>query len=283
MRILTIFVRAGEAKYRNAEGELHELLDATFPGVSRDLVVVDNALPPSHLEVAPGRTVIGGDNVAWEFSALDRAVAFVGAGLFRYDLVHVATSAFNTLYTGYLQRFTPDLLERIRGRAACLGHIDCYNEPVHVLGFRSQHWVRTGFFFIPPAELQALRTCVSVADPAEFFDDGSDQPFRPDAPLCPTFRRYIVDWLTGGDVGQGVTWHSRLSTDPDGLAGFRLKALALLNEHLLSVRLRALGCALVDVTWLAAAVRAGSPVNLATPWWEQIGTRDVDRVVPARR
>jgi hypothetical protein len=283
VRVTTVFVRAGTEKYPNAEDDVAAVFARCLPAVDRRVLVVDNALPPTHVETAGNRTVIGGDNRAWEFSALDRAVAHLGPDLHDCDLVHVATSAFNTLYTGYLDRFTPDVLERIGGRAAFLGHVDCCNDPVHVRGVRSQAWVRTGFFFLPPTELEVLRTCVSVADPSEFFDESSDEPFAASAPLCEAYRRFIVGWLTGEDVGQGVSWHTRLSTSPDGLATFRRKALAILNENLLAVRLRALGCAMVDVTWLAGAVRAAERVDLATPWWEQIGSRDVDRVVPRSR
>ena len=283
VRILTIFIRAGLVKYPSAETEAGALLATAVPGVERDVLVVDNVLPPAHLEQAAGRTVIGGDNSAWKLSALDRAVAFLGPALHDYTLVHVVTSAFNTMYTGYLQRFSPALLQLIAGRAACLGHIDCYNEPIQVQRFRSQHWMRTGFFFIPPTELAALRTAVSVTDPGVFVDAGCDEPFRPDAPLSPSYKRYLVDWLTGEDVGQGVAWHSRLSLGPGGVEGFRQKALAIINEHLLAIRLRAIGCRLVDVTWLAGVVRRGEAIDFDTPWWRQLETREVDVVVPTRR
>ena len=104
----------------------------------------------------------------------------------------------------YLERFDPSLLEALAGRAACVGHIDCYNEPIEVRAYRAQHWIRSCFFFLPPAEVKALGSFVSVADGAPFFSGNPDAPFRADAPIEPRYREYITQWLTGGGVGQGV-------------------------------------------------------------------------------
>ena len=83
-----------------------------------------------------GSVLIGGDNSSREFSAFDRALEFAGADIWSYDFVHFATSAFNTLYVAYLERFVPSLLAAAAGRPACIGHIDCYNEPVEVATYR---------------------------------------------------------------------------------------------------------------------------------------------------
>ena len=96
-------------------------------------IVVDNALPRDVVEERDdGSVLIGGDNSAREFSAFDRALEFVGADIWSYDFVHFATSAFNTLYVAYLERFVPSLLAAAAGRPRCIGHIDCYNEPIEV-------------------------------------------------------------------------------------------------------------------------------------------------------
>jgi hypothetical protein len=223
--------------------------------------------------------VLGGDNRSWEFSAIDAALEFVGNGLRRYDLVNIATSAFRQLYVGYLDRFQPALIDAIGGRPVCLGHIDCYNEPVRVLGFVSQHWMRTSCLFLPPSELQILGSVQSAGNRARWFSGEAERPFRADAPLSANYQRLIFDWLTGRDTGQGVTWHSQIGLHAEGLALFEQKALTLLNEHLLSARLRAAGCHLVDVTWLATEMKARvRKVDWRTPWWEQIATREADAV-----
>ena len=80
--------------------------------------------------------------------------------------------------------------------------------------------------------------------------------FRPSAPLSANYQKYILDWLTGNGTGQGVEWHSRFGLTPESLPFFEAKASAILNEQMLSVRLRAQGCALLDATWLATRLRS---------------------------
>jgi hypothetical protein len=276
MRVLTIFARCGTAKYATAEEELALLFRRQLPGVSRDVVVVDTALRPSEVERHADRVVIGSDNSAREFSAFDSGLAFVGHDLQGYDLVNLTTSAFRQLYTDYLERFTPAVLAAAAVRPVCVGHIDCYNEPISVHGCVSQHWMRTSCLFLAPTELQILGSLVSERDPSAFFSGDPSAPFRADAPLSPTYQRLISDWLSGKDIGQGATWHSYLEPNRENLAEFEGKAMSLLNEHLFALRLRAAGCHTIDVTWLSAqlAARRPSEVDWRTPWWRQLAERD---------
>ena len=158
-------------------------------------------------------------------------------------------------------------ISRQPGRGACLGHIDCYNEPIEVASYRAQHWVRSCFFFLPPVEARTLGSFVSVADGSRYFSGDPHNPFLPEAPISLRYRDYITSWLTGDGVGQGVKWHSTFTLTRETLPAFEQKARAILNEQLLSIRLQAQGCHLVDVTWLSAMVRRGEPeIPWSTPW-----------------
>jgi hypothetical protein len=284
MRVLTIFVRHGVDQYAGAEEIVDAILERQLPGLERDVIVVDNALPPETVQSCGARTLLGADNRQREFSAFDRAVGSVGPSIAGYDFVHFVTSAFNTLYTRYLERFTLPVLRSAAGRAACLGHIDCYNEPVRLGPFVSQHWMRSCFFFLRPDVVRALGSFVSVPDGSAYFSGDPAAPFRSDAPVSDVYRRYIIEWLTGGDIGQGVTWHSKIPLTRDTLPSFESKTLAIFNEHLLSVRLRALGCRVVDVTWLSSLVgRTGlETVPWESNWRQQLADRDRDSITGIR-
>ena len=153
--------------------------------------------------------------------------------------------------------------------------------PESVIDEQSQHWARSCFFMLPPAEVRQLKTLVSLADRAALFSGRPEAPFRVDAPLSATYRRYITDWLTGADIGQGVEWHSSFALTEATLPAFERKTLCILNEHQLAVRLRAGGCRLVDVTWLSSQLSRGGPGSVAwhTPWDEQLAGRDRDALV----
>jgi hypothetical protein len=239
-------------------------------------------LPAGHLEkLGSDMTVLGGDNSFSEFSAADVALSWIGHRIWSYDLVHLATAAFNTLYVGYLERFDMRMLRTIAARPVCVGHIDCYNDPIRLLSYHSQHWIRTSFLFLPPTELKALGSLVSFRDRKRMFSGDPEQPFRGDAPLSEQYRRYIYDWLTGGDIGQGVTWHSGFTLTHETLAEFERKALAILNEHLFAIRLRAQGCRVVDTTWLATQLsnRGTQDVNWRLGWRQQLAGRGLDQLI----
>jgi hypothetical protein len=273
MRIITLLARHGTAVYSDAVEAIDGLFARQMPDVAHDLLVIDNALPADHHgSLGAGRALIGASNAHWEFSAWDRGVAFLGGRIGQYDFIHLATSAFRMLYRRYLDRFDADMLELIRGRAAAVGHIDHYDAPMIIGGRSLRSWLRSSFIFLPPTELQLLGSLVGIDDPRPFFSGDPGAPFRPEAPLSTRYRDFIRRWLT-------VEWHSRFELTPATLSLFEAKAMAILNEQVLSSRLRAQGCALVDATWLATQ-RARLPVDEALgaiPGWRwQITGRDVD-------
>ena len=129
---------------------------------------------------------------------------------------------------------------------------------------------------LPVTELRLLGSFVSAANRALWFSGNAEDPFAPGAPLCATYRGYLLDWLFGKDIGQGMTWHRTLARDQAGLEMFEQKARMILNEHLLGIRLRAAGCRLIDVTWLSSQLLRRRACNWDTPWWIQLSERDRD-------
>ncbi len=277
MRIVTLLVRHGTEKYADAVEHVQALFARQMPRVDWDLVVVDNSLPQGHEKrLGANCVLIGAANAQWEFSAWDDGIAYVGKRLASYDLVHLATSAFRTLYTKYLDRICEDMLRLVARRGAAVGHIDYYNDAVGLFGRQSQAWLRSSFLFLPPAELTMLGSLVSVTDQKALFTGDPANPFGEDAPISQNYRHYVTDWLTGEGTGQGVQWHSSFGLSYKTLDWFQNKTLAILNEHMLSIRLRAQGCAMVDVTWLAGQAKSGQPIRRLPPWQKQITARDTD-------
>jgi len=282
MRVATILARYGTEKYQAAEEQIDAIFERQLPGVERTTIVVDNALPPEFVEQRDvARAVIGGDNSFWEFSAWDTGVQFLGHRIWSYDLVHLVTSAFHTLYVAYLDRFDERMLQYIAGRAACVGHIDAYNEAVDILYFRSQHWIRTSFFFTPPAEIKALRTLVSLRSTDDWLGPEPSVPFAVNAPISENYQRLVLEWLTGSAIGQGSVWHSKIALDAGSWALFKSKATAIFNEHLLGIRLRAQGTRVIDTTWLATKLSSCpfESIDPATSWRVQLVERDNDKVI----
>jgi hypothetical protein len=91
------------------------------------------------------------------------------------------------------------------------------------------------------------------------------------------YRAQITGWLTGEGTGQGTAWHSRFALTSETLAFFEAKALAILNEHALSMRLYGQGTSMVDATWLSSALKSdrwgGSRPMALYDWRQQLVER----------
>ena len=252
MNILCLFVRHGTTAYPDSLSvldrwyEKHGLLD------QRTLWILDNALPadaPTLQILQQGVVLRPGDNRAWEFSTWERAIIEAKAEGTNYDVVHFVTSAFNTLYTTYLDHFFAAMLDYVIERSVCLGHIDGYNMRVRLADTTSQAWIRTCFFFLPWSRVATISPWASYSDPTFIFVDPSSRQFRADAPIDENYQSSIASWLEGGSIG-GHTWHTPVSHGLEENIRFQRKTLAILNEHRLAITLRKAGIRLVDFCWL---------------------------------
>ena len=78
---------------------------------------------------------------------------------------------------------------------------------------------------------------------ANFFDD--EGRFLDNSDLSENYKQFINGWLTG-ETFQGVSWHNKIQDS----TAFKGKALAILNEHMLSIQLRKVGIELIDYYWV---------------------------------
>ena len=278
LRIATVLVGHERDSYVDAAEKVDLLMKSTCPDAIRTTVIVDNAQPRIALEqLAEDLVIIGGDNTYREFSAWDRGLAHLDRTRENPDLIHFVTSAFDALYSGYLEFFSEDVLALAQARNCAVGHLDYYDEPIEVLGRESQSWIRTSYFFMPARALRRLRAVTSVESAEDIFSGDPGRPFMETAPLSEKYREYILSWLTGEGTGQGVTWHSRFDLSEETLPLFRAKALAILNEHMLTIRLREAGVAVCDIAWLTDQIRSvgGAEVGLDTDWEGQLKARRI--------
>ena len=278
-RLLCLLARHGPADYAEAPAALLALIRRRLPDVRCELLIADNALPTGHESREPGWRVIGASNAAWEFSAWDAAIAQLGDAIEEHDAVALVTSAFQALDPAHLGALGPAALSLASGGGAAIGHLDHFNEPVWVEGHALQAWLRSSFVLVAPQLLQRLGSLVSFGDRAAFFSGDATAPWKADAPISDAYRRFVTGWLTGTGTGQGVAWHSRAPLTAATLPRFEAKALAILNEQMLTQRLRLHGAAPADLTWMAARPPVmGAPLP---DWRAQVAARG--RGILARR
>jgi hypothetical protein len=285
LKVLSLFVRYGEGTHGaprsvvSSVDDLHRLYH-TQMRAEITTIVIDNALPPDAPPVDFGsHWLLPGDNSCSEFSAWDCGLAFARAEGLRSDVVHLVTSTFQSLYSDYTRFLDDETLRLIAGRDICVGHLDAYNEPVTLFGSTSQHWVRTSCLLLPRETVEALGSLVSIRHTAELFPIQGSALFRDDAPLSESYKDYIVRWISGDDIGQVIHWHSGFVITPEKVPRFRRKAHAIINEHMLAIRLRQLPVRLLDAIWLGYhARRVLVPIAMQgwnPDWRDQIAGRPV--------
>lgn len=245
MNVLCLYLRYGTSEYPVSMSDLQNWHERKMAGAKITTWIIDNKINDEFdgIDLTTGFRLLSGDNQQREFSAFQKVLIQHREEIESYDMIHFVTSAFNTLFTGYLDYFSMDHLGLAAHRPICLGHFDSYDEPVQLAGEISQSWIRTCFFFMSPETVYSISNFVSFQEESQFF--GADGKFLNYSSLSENYKKYITGWLNG-EIIQGVAWHSKI---PDSNA-FTGKALAILNEHMLSVQLRKAGINLVDYYWL---------------------------------
>jgi hypothetical protein len=278
MRIITLLARHGTQRYTDSVDSVEAVFAQQLPEVEHYVLVADNAMPEGHEQlVKPRRSLIGSSNEWWEFSAWDSAIRYLGPRLEEYDLVHLATSAYRALDARHVEHLKANMLEAVTRCRAALGHIDCYyKEPFRIYEESSQAWLRSSWVFISPHELRRMGSLVSVDDPSQLFSGDLKDPFCVEAPISSNLQKFIRGYLTGVPQVEWK-WHSQFRLTKKTLGYFQAKTLAILNEHMFSIRLRLQGCALVDATWLAIrqSIAPMEPLDSIPDWRWQVASREL--------
>ncbi|WP_168225001.1 glycosyltransferase [Azoarcus sp. DD4] len=249
MRILSLFVRYGDADYKGAYQALMDFY-AGMPEVSVESVLIDTALAHDVKAWIGRRTLmLAGDNRRREFSGWDTAIEHCRKRFADFDLVHLVTSAFQNEYNGFYPLICREMLDYVQATPqVMLAHVDAYPERVRLYGRSFQTWGCSKFLFARPADILALGSLVGPFDEPDFFPAGRTEPFNADAPLSENYARFLLDWLTGSGLPHGQ-WHSVFRYADENVQKFRAKALSILDEHNLSLRIRESGVRIVDYTW----------------------------------
>jgi hypothetical protein len=280
MRILTMLVRHGTDAYQSAVEDVSTLFARQMPSVEWDLLVIDNSLPEDYKEeIGSNHTLIGGSNAQREFSSWDSGVKHLGDGLLNYDLINLATADFRELNPFYLNRVNAETLQlafstdsfanfgRNFVERYVVGHIDYYNDLIPVFGKPFQAWLKSSFLFLVPDDVKTLGSLVSIADPAAVFTGDPAAPFRIEAPLPDNYKQHMLKTIAGSYISA------------ETLPSFQNKVLQILNEQLLSVRLRAQGCAMLDGSWLSTRAESllltNDPLGFVPRWISQVTTAGI--------
>ena len=267
MRMLALMCRYGTEKYPSAYEELSTFLDSRFGGLSKSVLVVDNAKPRAFRErLSPDRVLVGGDNSLYEFSGWQTAIASEHEFIAEHDLVLLATEAFTKDYVDYLSLFDEHAAEAAVEGSLCFGHLDAYPEPVTLLGQTSRSWLRSCMLLMSVDALKRITPLVVPEILERFFTDDIQHPFSEQARICDRYQGYLLGWLTGKGLFTGGVYHSQFDLSRETVAHFRRKAACIIHEHHVTLRLETAGITPIDIEWwkrLDTGLGAGDLVRMS--------------------
>jgi hypothetical protein len=268
-KVLVLFVRYGTYQYTDAFQRLHNWLKRLHIHPEK-VILIDNQLSSGQSTVEAE----AGDNRFYEFSGWNAILKKYPDLVKSVDVVLFVTSAFEESFSGYLNQFSPEIMKLVAERGVCVGHLDAYPEAIQIFGENSQSWMRTSFFALP-ARLVIEMGTLTAERADDFFSEDFGSPFKESAALSENYKKYILDWLTGPGLGHGP-WHSRFDLTAQSFPRFRQKALAIFNEHFLSIEARKRGCPTLDPCWVNFVLRSQSlsQIPIHTSDHEQIEIRD---------
>ncbi len=242
IRLSAIVTQYDRRKYPKAIETLIALLDS-LDEVSFRVLVVDNASDQEQWEHEFTDRLIhlSGDNRSWEFSAFDRGIDYARRHPFDEDLFLFVTDAYMAYGSEFLELIDREVVAASVAWQACFGIVDAFPELVEFEGRSYSDWLRTSFIFVPASSLPFIEPIAFPIDRGEVFGGTPEMPFREEASLSPRLRQYIMDWLVDDDQGPRLLqdqWHSKFRLDRKTYPFFEAKALAILREQALAMRLR---------------------------------------------
>ena len=105
---------------------------------------------------------------------------------------------------------------------------------------------------MPGRAVRTLGTFIATDGSDWLFTDDPQQPFHAEAPIDGQYQQYLRQWLTGesGSARELAPHREPFALTPETFDRFKAKVVAIVNEHALSMRLRAAGFPTIDVEWL---------------------------------
>jgi hypothetical protein len=240
VKLAVLYQQYDPMKYGPALDRLREYLDP-IPFCNKTYFVIDNKAEGSEVQQTGEWTyAVGGDNSLREFSAWQRGLEVLQRWGDNFQSVLLCNEAFLAPGECYVKDYAWSATLRSRFLISAVGRIDTYHEPIQALGYDVSKWLCTNCVFLPGRVVRRLDSVVSVDNKAiDIFVPREYDPayFRPDAPISARYKELIVEWLT-------VRWHSAFVINDATWQLFRTKVQAILNEALLTAKLRACGFAI---------------------------------------
>jgi hypothetical protein len=210
--------------------------------------------------------VVQGSNRDGEFSGYDEGVRFL-RDQSPPDLWLLANDRLLAYDDGYLPLLRPATQRLVVEERLLLGRVDRLPVRCTVGGLAVPTYARSNYLMVDDASLQAIGKVTSVDTAGwatrvpEAHRAGLEALAGEDLPG--EYLAFMADWLTGSGSGVHGRWYRAGDADSTSWPRLRLKLQAIVNEHLLSGRLRQAGATVMGTrqAQVLAGTRAHSAVR----------------------
>jgi hypothetical protein len=250
--IAVLFSQHGNNAYPDSLNNLSILIKDKFSDCEIQYFIGDNSKSLTSLEIDyfPGNlSLFNTSNSAFEFSSWDELYNLNYDDLKKADFILFVSSAWQEMYTGYLDFFSYAKLTQLQSNHEnfIAGHIDYYDRPGVLLNKKISHWIRTSFFAMTPNLPRFIGGLSTLQDINQVQKSILNKGLSPNFQYVDlNYFENIFNWLTGTTM-QGNTWHSKLDKNDIEFEVFSRKFLSIANEHLLTVKLIEQGYAIFDI------------------------------------
>lgn len=233
--LLVIFLQYDTEKYKNSFIKLKELLGKSPCNII--YVNVNNKVTnPLDISMENNCYFISGDNSCWEFSGWDAGMKYAQQKEIESDAILFINDAWMAYGWNFLNEIKLEIaVERLKRKDMLIGHIDTKGYPLRILDFDVSTWMCTNSFLTNENVYLKLGSLVSYGmnDPNKLFKNPFDAKniFNSQSMLSESYENMVVEWLT-------KEWHGRLDITANNWMLFKSKAVAMINESLLSARAR---------------------------------------------
>lgn len=245
VRVLILFLAYGN-RYKGSFDKLLEICKQIK--LEKQLIIIRNDLEDNSVrQINSWIFEIRGDNSVFEFSGWQKGVESEIARSFKPQVYLVANDAFlstgaaNSFYT--LPVLDDEIIRIVYDKKVLGGHMRKIPFRVDYSGLDLSLYIQTHFFLIPAEIIEKLGSLVSESSSGKFLKpEYSPDIFRENEIWSKQFKKYVYSALTQRWHGKGM----RLS--PANYDFFKRKTLCVINERLLSARVRKLNYRIVDLT-----------------------------------
>jgi len=250
--VFAIYLETTRKKLTEGLAGIHRIIDQTFPTLSSEILVVDNAITTPHEEkLEDGATLIDGDNSCREFSGIDRGLAWLQKNRpLRADSVFLLANDTFSADPDVEDFFNMDSRKILHDldRNCLIGSLLWSPLPLELFGVTTDRWIQSNMIMCNYSVLQHITPLALPAFDNEIFSDNPAEFFNRDAPLSSEYKHYIRCYLQGRLNVTLCKWHSAAEFNADNFGPLKLKAKAILCEHYLSANARKNGFELKDLT-----------------------------------